>query len=128
MGGVARCAFGISVPYLYNLDAAALGAKTGFIFFGITAIGVVVSWLIIPEMKGLTPVMIDHLFEMRLPVRRSSTPEWNSAGDAEDGVPLRDRDTGSDTIEYDATTPASDITQPRKSSDGPMLFRKRSTF
>ena len=88
-GGIVRCAFGIGFPYLYNSDAANLGAKTGFIVFATSLIGVVITWFFIPELKGLSTTQIDRLFEKTTSVRRVRTAEWERVESGDD-LPLRD--------------------------------------
>lgn len=70
MQGVSKCVFGFCSPYLYNLDAAALGAQTGFIIMGTALTGLVLSWFFVPEMKGRTAAEIDKLFETGIPARQ----------------------------------------------------------
>ncbi|RDW70523.1 putative MFS alpha-glucoside transporter [Aspergillus mulundensis] len=56
-------ALGIVLPYIFNEDEGALGAKTGFVYTGFCAGALVVAWRIVPEMKDLTALEIDCLFE-----------------------------------------------------------------
>jgi hypothetical protein len=69
-GGAVKCAFDLSIPYVYNPDAANLGSKTAFVFFGTALLGLGITWLTVPELKGRSPVDIDRLFEQRLPAWR----------------------------------------------------------
>ncbi|KAF2267781.1 MFS general substrate transporter [Lojkania enalia] len=62
------------LPYLYNPDAAHLGAKTGFVFTGLCLIGAVSMWILVPEMKGRTILEIDHMFEQK--VRAIGSSKW----------------------------------------------------
>ncbi|KAM0425483.1 hypothetical protein ACHAPT_009272 [Fusarium lateritium] len=64
----------VLLPMLFSKDKAALGAKTGFVFCGLCIIGVVLSWLWIPEMKGRSMIEIDHMFDMKVPTRKFK--EW----------------------------------------------------
>ena len=73
--------FGIVMPYLYNPDAAALGSKTGFVYFRLSGLAFVVSWFILPEMKGRSSKEIERMFDLRLLTRKFK--HW--AGD-EDGA------------------------------------------
>lgn len=68
-----------TLPYLYNLDAAALGGKTGFVYVGTSVLGIVMTFFAIPEMKGRSALEIDRMFELKLPVRKFK--HWN--GDEE---------------------------------------------
>lgn len=58
------------LPYLFNPDKGNLKAKTGFVYAGLCALGLVISYFCIPEMKGRTPAEIDRMFESRLPARQ----------------------------------------------------------
>ncbi|KAF4993350.1 hypothetical protein FDECE_13465 [Fusarium decemcellulare] len=74
IGGVAAQGSSITLavvlPQLFSVDKAALGAKTGFLFCGLCLIGVVLTWLWIPEMKGRSNQELDHMFQMKLPTRK----------------------------------------------------------
>jgi SP family general alpha glucoside:H+ symporter-like MFS transporter len=61
-----------TLPYLYNPDAANLGAKTGFLFTVLSTTGAVMTYLIVPELKGRSALEIDHLFEKGVNSRGSS--------------------------------------------------------
>ena len=63
---VATCISGICLPYIYNPDAGNLRAKTGFVYTGLCALGALVTWISVPEMKGRSPIEIDKMFEMKL--------------------------------------------------------------
>ena len=69
-GGAIKAGFDLGMPYAYNPDAANLRAKTGFLFCGTAAVGVIITWFFVPEMKGRTPVEIDRLFELKTPAWR----------------------------------------------------------
>lgn len=43
---------GIVLPYIFNTDKGDLGAKTGFIYCGLCAVGLVVSYFCVQELKG----------------------------------------------------------------------------
>lgn len=53
-------AVGFSVPYIINPDAANLGAKIGYIFFGVGIIISILVYLYIPETKGLSFEEVSH--------------------------------------------------------------------
>ncbi|KAF7542155.1 hypothetical protein G7054_g67 [Neopestalotiopsis clavispora] len=72
----------VALPFLYNPDAGALGARTGFVFFGLCVVGVFVSWLIIPEMKGRDHAEIERMFELRIPTR--AFRKWSEAEDTQE--------------------------------------------
>ncbi|KIY00952.1 uncharacterized protein Z520_03618 [Fonsecaea multimorphosa CBS 102226] len=73
-GALAQGAFGISLPYVYNVDQGDLRAKAGFIIAGFSGIASVLTWLFVPEMKERTAAEIDTMFEHRLPARKFK--EW----------------------------------------------------
>ena len=58
--------FNFVVPYLFNVDEANLGGKTGFFFTGLCLVGLAVIYFEIPEMKGRTYEELDEMFELRL--------------------------------------------------------------
>ncbi|KIW64068.1 hypothetical protein, variant [Phialophora macrospora] len=60
----------VVLPYLINPDAADLGAKVGFIFFGISLPFCVLMYFYIPETKNLSFEEIDYLFASKTPCRR----------------------------------------------------------
>jgi hypothetical protein len=67
--GVGTGVFAIILPYIYNADEGNLRAKTGFVMAGFAAVGIIISWLAVPEMKGRTPMEIDRMFALKLPTR-----------------------------------------------------------
>lgn len=74
LGGVASHAssilMAVVLPSIFNPDAGDLGAKTGFVYTGLCAIGVVLCFFFLPEMKDRSIMEVDHMFEMRLPTRK----------------------------------------------------------
>ncbi|KAL4973104.1 general substrate transporter [Aspergillus desertorum] len=54
---------GIALPYIFNDDEGALGAKTGFVYMGFCILSLAVAWRIVPEMKDKTAMEIDWIFE-----------------------------------------------------------------
>ncbi|KAK0104458.1 hypothetical protein ONS95_004747 [Cadophora gregata] len=69
-GGV----FTIAVPYMFNADAANLGAKIGFVFAGFCLLGFVLVWFIVPETKSKTYEELDYLFEIKAKTRAFKAP------------------------------------------------------
>lgn len=67
--GLAAGVMGFVLPYIFNPDEGDLKAKTGFVYGGMGAIAVMVTWFIVPEMKGRNWVEIDRLFEERVSAR-----------------------------------------------------------
>ncbi|GKT41189.1 MFS transporter fmqE [Colletotrichum spaethianum] len=85
--GANNAIFGFVLPYMFNPDKGNLKAKTGFVFAGLCALGLVVSFFLVPEMKGRTPAEIDRMFESRLPARQfrhwtNSSVELENKGSA----------------------------------------------
>ncbi|KAL2788748.1 putative MFS sugar transporter [Aspergillus keveii] len=64
--------FHMIVPYLYNTDSADLGAKTGFVFAGLSACLFVVSWFLVPDTTGLSIEEIDRAYRERVSPRKFS--------------------------------------------------------
>jgi MFS family permease len=83
-GSLSGIAMNAGLPYLYNPDAANMGAKTGFLFTTLSAIGAVLMYLFVPELKGKSALEIDHLFEKG--VKAIGSSKWRDT--AYDDVPL----------------------------------------
>jgi MFS transporter, SP family, general alpha glucoside:H+ symporter len=73
---VVTCVIGVAMPYVYNPDAGNLGAKSTFVFVGITGFAAVGSFLWIPETKGRTAGEIDQMYELKLGARDFS--KWQN--------------------------------------------------
>ncbi|CAI4217756.1 unnamed protein product [Parascedosporium putredinis] len=61
--------FSFITPYLYNVDSANLGAKTGFIYAALASVYLVGAYWIVPETKGLSIAEVDWMFENRISAR-----------------------------------------------------------
>ncbi|KAL2869166.1 general substrate transporter [Aspergillus lucknowensis] len=70
---------GLVLPYIFNDDEGALGAKTGFIYTGFCIIGLIVTWAIVPEMKNRTTMEVDKMFQLGISARRFKG--WRERGD-----------------------------------------------
>ena len=57
------CIISVALPYLYSRQYADIPNKIGFVFFGLAIFAVVVSWLAIPETKGMDNTEIDAVYE-----------------------------------------------------------------
>jgi hypothetical protein len=129
-GGIIRSGFGLGAPYLYNSDAANLGAKIGFVFFGTSLLGVVVTWFTVPELKGLSTTEIDRLFEKKSSLQRVRTAEWERVESGDD-LPLRDiglgRERTNETNDSQVTEESASM-QGTKPADSYEPLRKRPTF
>ncbi|KAJ5140471.1 hypothetical protein N7448_003879 [Penicillium atrosanguineum] len=58
------------VPYMYNVDSGNLGAKTGFVFAGMTVPLLIGVFYLTPETTGLTTEDIDKFYEAKVPPHR----------------------------------------------------------
>lgn len=77
------------LPYAMGPTEANWGAKTGFLFGGLSTLVVVWAVLCLPETKGLTFEELDILFEKGVPANRFANAEWRGIDRAEiviDGV------------------------------------------
>ncbi|KAH2669457.1 hypothetical protein KXV92_000974 [Aspergillus fumigatus] len=63
-GAVGGWLFNFITPYMYNVDSGNLGAKTGFVYAGLTVAVAVISWFLVPETAGLSVEDIDRAYEM----------------------------------------------------------------
>jgi hypothetical protein len=61
----------IVIPF--ELDA--IGSKTGYMFFGLGVISMVLIYLWIPDVTGRTYAQLDELFERRIPARKFKETE-----------------------------------------------------
>jgi len=61
---------GFVSPYMINPDAGNLGAKVGFVFFGLGLPVSILFYFFIPETKGLSMDEIDYLFTTNTSCRR----------------------------------------------------------
>jgi SP family general alpha glucoside:H+ symporter-like MFS transporter len=67
---VSSWVFHMIVPYIYNTDAGNLGAKTGFVFAGLSAVLLVASWFVVPETAGRSVEEIDAAYQQGIPPRK----------------------------------------------------------
>ena len=72
------------LPYLYNPDAANLGAKTGFVYTGLAGVGALLTYFFVPELKGRSALEIDRLFAKGVGARGSSA--WRDTEGEREGV------------------------------------------
>ena len=61
--------FTFIMPYIYNVDAGNLGAKTGFIFMGTGVILSVSAWYLVPDTAGLKVEEVDWLYSQQIAPR-----------------------------------------------------------
>jgi hypothetical protein len=57
-----------TVPYMYNVDAGNLGARTGFVFAAASLLLLIGTWFLVPETKGMTTEEIDRCYNEKIPV------------------------------------------------------------
>jgi hypothetical protein len=62
--------FNFTVPYMYNLGSGDLGARTGFVFAGASLLLFILSYPLVPDLRGLTTGEVDWLYENGVPVRQ----------------------------------------------------------
>lgn len=67
--GLYACVFAVVLPYIYNTDKGNLGAKTGFVYLGLSVLSLGLIWLLVPEMGGRSTAELDLLFENKVPTR-----------------------------------------------------------
>ncbi|RAH81212.1 MFS general substrate transporter [Aspergillus japonicus CBS 114.51] len=70
---------GLVLPYAFNPDQGALGAKTGFLFSASSIVALVITWFLVPEMRNRTPTEIERMFGNHLPTKefRKWSPEMD---------------------------------------------------
>jgi hypothetical protein len=61
---------GLVLPYIFNPDAGALRGKVGFTYAAACIAGVVISYFVVPEMKGRNIAEVDRMFELNLSARQ----------------------------------------------------------
>ncbi|KAK8096048.1 general substrate transporter [Apiospora kogelbergensis] len=67
---VSSAAAAIALPYIFNPDAGALGARSGLVYSGLCALALAATWVGVPELQGRSMLEIDHMFELRLATRK----------------------------------------------------------
>jgi MFS family permease len=85
VSALASTVAGLVLPYEFNPDQGNLRGKVGFVFGASTLMGALVSWYIIPEMKGRSVGEIDRMFEEG--VKAKDFKKWKAA---EDSVPAQE--------------------------------------
>ncbi|KAL3427197.1 maltose permease MAL61 [Phlyctema vagabunda] len=81
--------FAFTVAYIYNVDAGNLGIRAGFVYGGGSFLFLVVSYFLVPELKGFAVEEIDWLYENGIPVRKFQD---YADGRARDAVVARARE------------------------------------
>ena len=125
LGGLIQGGFGCGTPFLYNPDAGNLGGKTGFVFAGTAAVGVVITYFLLPELKGKSAVEIDRVFSKQgLSICRTDTSGFERVDSTDKDVALsninsRESRAGSMASNIDYSGPPVQAWEP---------LRKRPTF
>ncbi|KAH6676746.1 general substrate transporter [Halenospora varia] len=60
--------FTFTVAYIYNVDAGNLGVRAGFVYGAGSLIFVIVSFILVPDLRGLAIEEVDWLYENKVPV------------------------------------------------------------
>ena len=58
------------LPYVFNPNEANLGAKTAFIFGGLSFLSLIYLWFYQPETSGRSYEELDEMFAKRIPARK----------------------------------------------------------
>lgn len=77
---IASIVFNIILPYMYNPDSGYLRGKMGFVYGGICLCTTVVTFWIVPEMKGRSVLDIDYMFSIGL--KAKDFKKWQGNADA----------------------------------------------
>ncbi|GAB7348640.1 hypothetical protein MBLNU459_g7012t1 [Dothideomycetes sp. NU459] len=75
--------FNFILPYIYNVDAGNLGARTGFVFAAASAVLFLASYFVVPDLRGFATDEIDWLYESKISVRKF---QEHNDGRAREGV------------------------------------------
>ena len=127
LGGIIQGGFGLGTPYLYNPDAANLGAKSAFIFFATSFGAILTTYFFIPELKGLSAVEIDRVFEKHGgAIRRANASEFERVDSTDKDIPLTNMHSRGQASDMDSTGGSSITNVPPTSAWEPL--RKRPTF
>lgn len=59
-----------TVAYFYNVDAGDLGIRAGFVYGGGSLLFFIVSFFLIPDLRGFATEEIDWLYKNKISVRR----------------------------------------------------------
>ena len=63
-GSMMTCIFSVALPYIYNLDAGDLRGKIAFVYAGLCALCLVVSFFFVPEVSHFT--LLRHALQRTL--------------------------------------------------------------
>ena len=60
--------FTFTVAYIYNVDAGNLGIRAGFVYGGGSLLFLVISYILVPDLRGFAIEEVDWLYDNRVPV------------------------------------------------------------
>ncbi|KAJ5974415.1 hypothetical protein N7481_011625 [Penicillium waksmanii] len=72
------------VPYMYNVDSGNLGARTGFVFAGASALLTWGAWSIVPDTTGLSTEDIDKFYDAKVPAKQFAKHKMALQSETED--------------------------------------------
>ncbi|TVY81732.1 Maltose permease MAL61 [Lachnellula suecica] len=61
--------FTFTVAYIYNVDAGNLGIRAGFVYGGGSLLFLLVSYILVPDLRGLATEEVDWLYQKKIAVR-----------------------------------------------------------
>lgn len=72
------CDFAVSysLPYLLNAPYANLQSKVGFIYGGLSAVGVILGYFFLPELKGHSLEELEEMWRRRIPTRNFASESF----------------------------------------------------
>lgn len=71
----ANAIIGTLTTIVIPFELVAIGPKTGYMFFGLGVISLILIYVWIPDVTGRTYAQLDELFERRIPARKFKTTE-----------------------------------------------------
>ncbi|WAO94388.1 Maltose permease [Fusarium falciforme] len=71
----------IVLPYMFNQDEADMGGNIGWIFFGMSAVYLVILYFDVPNTRGRSYEELDLMFEKKLPAKRFSSYKFDDEGE-----------------------------------------------
>ncbi len=74
--------FTFTVAYIYNVDAGNLGIRAGFVYGGGSLLFFIVSFFLIPDLRGLSTEEVDWMYENKIPAWKLQ----KHVGQAKEGV------------------------------------------
>ncbi|KAK5108279.1 hypothetical protein LTR62_008594 [Meristemomyces frigidus] len=75
------------MPYIYNVDAGNLGARTGFIFTATSVLLCIATFYLVPDTTNMSLEDLDHAYDQKVPawrIKAGCTPDVNHAVDKQE--------------------------------------------